>query len=138
MCEAWERYKEILRKCPHHGMPDWMVITGFYNGFGAQSRPMLDAAAGGALWAKSYTEAYNLIETMDANEHQNPTQRMMPGKVAGILEVDAATTIAAQLQALFMKVDSLATYEVNQIAMVCKLCAGSHATDQCSLVNESV
>ena len=99
---------------------------------------MLDAAAGGALWAKSYTEAYNLIETMAANEHQNPTQRMMPGKVAGILEVDAATAIAAQLQALSMKVDSLATYGINQIAMVCELCAGSHATDQCSLVNESV
>jgi len=102
MCEAWERYKEMLRKCPHHGMPDWMVITGFYNGLGAQSRPMLDAAAGGALWAKSYTEAYNLIETMAANEHQNPTQRMTSGKVAGILEVDAATAIAAQLQELSM------------------------------------
>ena len=113
MCEAWERYKEMLRKCPHHGMLDWMVITGFYNGLGAQSRPMLDAAAGGALWAKSYTEAYNLIETMAANEHQNLTQRMMPGKVAGILEVDAATAIAAQLQALSMKVDSLANYGVN-------------------------
>ncbi|PZO97542.1 MAG: hypothetical protein DI615_05200, partial [Gardnerella vaginalis] len=68
LCEAWERYKEMLRKCPHHGMPDWMVITGFYNGLGVQSRPMLDAASGGALWAKSYTEAYNLIETMAANE----------------------------------------------------------------------
>ncbi|KAL8099559.1 hypothetical protein AgCh_031995 [Apium graveolens] len=111
-CEAWERYKKMLRKCPHHGMPDWMVITGFYNGLGAQSRPMLDAAAGGAL--------------------------MMPGKVAGILEVEAATAIATQLQALSMKVDSLATYGVNQIAMICELCAGSHATDQCSLANESV
>ena len=63
---------------------------------------------------------------------------MMPGKVAGILEVDASIAIVAQLQALSMKVDSLATYGVNQIAMVCELCAGSHATDQCSLVNESV
>ena len=35
LCEAWERYKEILRKCHHHGMPDWMVINYFYNGLGA-------------------------------------------------------------------------------------------------------
>ena len=84
----------MLRKCPHYGMSDWMVITGFYNGLGAQSRPMLDAAVGGALWAKSYTETYNLIENMATNEYQNPTQRMMHGKVAGILEVDAATAIA--------------------------------------------
>ncbi|KAL8098873.1 hypothetical protein AgCh_031552 [Apium graveolens] len=53
LCEAWERYKEILRMCPHHGMPNWMIINCFYNGLGAQSRPMLDAASSGALWAKS-------------------------------------------------------------------------------------
>ncbi|KAL1808817.1 hypothetical protein ACET3Z_025807 [Daucus carota] len=76
LCEAWERYKEMLRKCPHHGMPDWMVINCFYNGLGPQSRPMLDAASGGALWAKSYDEAYELIEMMAANEYQNPTQRL--------------------------------------------------------------
>ncbi|KAL8135317.1 hypothetical protein AgCh_010110 [Apium graveolens] len=29
LCEAWERYKEILRKCHHHGMPDWIVINCF-------------------------------------------------------------------------------------------------------------
>ena len=27
LCEAWERYKEMLQKCPHHGMPDWITIT---------------------------------------------------------------------------------------------------------------
>ena len=83
-------------------MPDWMVINCLYNGLGAQSRPMLDAASGGALWAKSYEEAYELIEMMAANEYQNPTQRLPQGKVAGILEVDTATAIAAQLKALTM------------------------------------
>ncbi|KAL8091927.1 hypothetical protein AgCh_034265 [Apium graveolens] len=134
MCEAWECYKEMLRKCPHHGMPDWMVITGFYNSLGVQSRPMLDVNSGGSLWAKSYTEAYNLIETMAANEYQNPTQRMMPGKVAGILEVDASIAIVAQLTTLTMKVDCLTNYGINQLSSICELCAGSHATDQCSLL----
>ncbi|XP_063946250.1 uncharacterized protein LOC135151588 [Daucus carota subsp. sativus] len=27
LCEAWERYKEMLGKCPHHEMPDWMNPT---------------------------------------------------------------------------------------------------------------
>ena len=22
--EAWERYKEMMRKCPHHGLPMWL------------------------------------------------------------------------------------------------------------------
>ena len=123
LCEAWERYKEMLRKCPHHGMPDWMVINYFYNGLGAQSRPMLDAASGGALWAKSYEEAYDLIEMMAANEYQNPSQRLPQGTVAGILEVDTATAIVDQLKALTMKVDSLTNYGVQWIMSVCELCA---------------
>ena len=24
--EAWERYKELLRRCPHHGIPDWLQV----------------------------------------------------------------------------------------------------------------
>ena len=30
--EAWERYKELLRKCPHHGIPHWIQMETFYNG----------------------------------------------------------------------------------------------------------
>ena len=59
----------MIQKCPHHGMPDWMVINCFYNGLGAYSRTMFNAASGGALWAKSYDEAYELIEMIAANEY---------------------------------------------------------------------
>ena len=98
---------------------------------------MLDAASGGALWAKSYEEDYDLIEMMAANEYQNPTQCLPQGKVAGNLEVDTATAIAAQLKALTMKVDSLANFGVHQPTSVCELCAGAHATDQCVISSES-
>ncbi|KAL8088792.1 hypothetical protein AgCh_038540 [Apium graveolens] len=81
-------------------------------------------SVGGSLWAKSYNEAYELIELMEANEYQNPTQRMSQGRVGGIMEADTATAIAAQLQDLMMKVDSLANCGVNQITSVCELCAG--------------
>ena len=116
--EAWERYKEMLRKCPHHGMPDWMVINTFYNGLGWQSRPIVDAAAGGALWAKNYEEAYDLIETMASNDFQNPTSRMPQTKVAGVLEVDAITQLSAQMAAMSKKIDTLAEGKVKTVAYV--------------------
>jgi Retrotransposon gag protein len=28
--EAWERYKELLRACPHHDIPKWLLIQTFY------------------------------------------------------------------------------------------------------------
>ncbi|KAJ9166960.1 hypothetical protein P3X46_021649, partial [Hevea brasiliensis] len=30
--EAWERYKDLQRRCPHHGIPKWMLVQHFYNG----------------------------------------------------------------------------------------------------------
>ncbi|KAL8093104.1 hypothetical protein AgCh_035119 [Apium graveolens] len=137
LCEAWEHYKEMLRKCHHHDMPDWMIIDCFYNGLGAQSRLMLNVASGGALWANGCEEAYALIEMMVANEYQYPTQRFPQGKVAGVFEVDTATATTPQLKELSMKIDSLANYGVHQMTSVCALCAGSHVTEQCAISSES-
>lgn len=51
--EAWERYKELLRKCPHHGIPHCIQLETFYNGLNAYTRMVVDASANGALLSKS-------------------------------------------------------------------------------------
>ncbi|KAJ9544421.1 hypothetical protein OSB04_024128 [Centaurea solstitialis] len=53
---AWERFKELLRKCPHHGIPYCIQLETFYNGLNYPTRQMLDATAGGAFTASSYNE----------------------------------------------------------------------------------
>lgn len=30
--EAWEIFKDLLKKCPHHGLPKWLQVQTFYNG----------------------------------------------------------------------------------------------------------
>ena len=47
--EAWERWKELLRKCPYHGIPVIIQMETFYNGLEPQTRLMLDASAGGGV-----------------------------------------------------------------------------------------
>ena len=51
--EAWERFKELLRKCPHHSIPYWIQMETFYNRLNGQTRTIVDAAANDALLAKS-------------------------------------------------------------------------------------
>ncbi|KAL5565005.1 hypothetical protein UlMin_028169 [Ulmus minor] len=58
--EAWERFKEMLRKCPHHGIPIWLQVSTFYNGLVSNYRAMIDAAAGGCLMGKTPEEAHEL------------------------------------------------------------------------------
>ena len=50
--EAWERYKDLQRQCPHHDVPDWLLVQTFYNGLEESVKISIDAAAGGALMGK--------------------------------------------------------------------------------------
>nr|GEW18626.1 hypothetical protein [Tanacetum cinerariifolium] len=60
--EAWERFKEILRACPHHGFTELAQIDTFNNGLNDNDQDSLNAAAGGNLLSKTTREALQLIE----------------------------------------------------------------------------
>ncbi|GJT96839.1 reverse transcriptase domain-containing protein [Tanacetum coccineum] len=62
ICEAWERFKEMLRACPHHGFTELTQIDTFYNGLNENDQDSLNAAEGGNLLSKTTREALNIIE----------------------------------------------------------------------------
>ncbi|KAI3461988.1 hypothetical protein Pfo_018651 [Paulownia fortunei] len=130
--EAWERYKELLRRCPHHGLPEWLQVQTFYNGLGGATRTLVDAAAGGALMSKTHEEAYDLLETMAANAYQWPSERIAPKKVFGVHDVDALAILAAQVAAALSKqFNSLHTNHTPISIEVCNFCSGPHHSMEC-------
>nr|GFA41558.1 reverse transcriptase domain-containing protein [Tanacetum cinerariifolium] len=60
--EAWERFKEMLRACQHHGFLELTQIGTFYNGLTEQDQDSLNADAGGNLLNKTTREALKIIE----------------------------------------------------------------------------
>ncbi|GKA45338.1 reverse transcriptase domain-containing protein [Tanacetum coccineum] len=60
--EAWKRFKEMLRACPHHGFTELTQVDTFYNGLNENDQDSLNAAAGGNLLSKTTREALNIIE----------------------------------------------------------------------------
>nr|GEV13691.1 reverse transcriptase domain-containing protein [Tanacetum cinerariifolium] len=60
--EAWDRFKEMLRACPHHGFYELTQIDTFYNGLTEQDQDSLNAASGGNLLNKTTREALKIIE----------------------------------------------------------------------------
>nr|GEX40758.1 reverse transcriptase domain-containing protein [Tanacetum cinerariifolium] len=46
LIEAWDRFKELLRACPHHGFSELTQIDTFYNGLTEQDQDSLNAASG--------------------------------------------------------------------------------------------
>nr|GEX58988.1 reverse transcriptase domain-containing protein [Tanacetum cinerariifolium] len=60
--EDLERFKEILRACPHHGFKKLAQIDTFYNGLNDNDQDSLNAATGGNLLSKTTREALQIIE----------------------------------------------------------------------------
>ncbi|KAF8083350.1 hypothetical protein N665_0579s0001 [Sinapis alba] len=61
MNEAWERFKEYLRDCPHHGYSKEHILNIFYNGVNWNTKNSLNAASNGDFMTKTQEEAYTLI-----------------------------------------------------------------------------
>ena len=66
--EAWEIFKDLLRKCPYHSFTKWMQVHHFYNGLSAPTRTLIDALVGGAIMGKNEVEAYHILENIALKE----------------------------------------------------------------------
>nr|GFC54195.1 hypothetical protein [Tanacetum cinerariifolium] len=60
--EAWERYKDLFRACPHYGFTELHQLDTFYNALTPADQDSLNAAAGGNLLEKSPQDALPIIE----------------------------------------------------------------------------
>ena len=65
--EAWERYKDLLRKCPNHNLHKWIQVHHFYNGLSVPTRTLIDPSMGGAILGKNEVETYHILENIALN-----------------------------------------------------------------------
>ena len=143
--DAWERFKDLLKKCPHHGIPHCIQMETFYNGLNSASRMVLDASANGAILSKSYNEAYEILETIASNNYQWSNNRApISRKVAGVLEVDALTTLTAQMASMTNILKNMSIGNVQPAAAIqssevsCVFCGNGHIYENCPSNPESV
>ncbi|WRX15315.1 Retrotransposon gag domain - like 10 [Theobroma cacao] len=86
--KTWERYKVLIRRCPHDGFLKWLQVQTFYNDLLGPLRITIDAAVVGALTSKSIDEAYDLLEEMASNNYQWPSERLGTRKIARVHELN--------------------------------------------------
>ncbi|GKD90067.1 reverse transcriptase domain-containing protein [Tanacetum coccineum] len=60
--EAWDRYKDLLRACPHHGFTELHQLDTFYNALKPADQDSLNSAAGGNLLERSTRDVFTIIE----------------------------------------------------------------------------
>ncbi|KAI3701437.1 hypothetical protein L6452_26515 [Arctium lappa] len=147
--DAWERFKELLRKCPHHGIPYCIQLETFYNGLNPMAKQMLDATSGGAFTANTYNDGYEILEKISTNNGHWTDPRAQPQKkTVGIHDVDAYTALTTQLASMTSMLKILSTGQGVQPVVVasnqsvlsvqCVCCGGEHSYEHCSQNSESV
>ncbi|GJY10042.1 reverse transcriptase domain-containing protein [Tanacetum coccineum] len=61
--EAWDRFNDLLRACPHHGFSELHQLDTFYNALNANDQDSLNSAAGGNFLDKMPHECLRIIES---------------------------------------------------------------------------
>ncbi|KAH9680288.1 hypothetical protein KPL71_026499 [Citrus sinensis] len=130
-----ERFKELLRRCPHHGIPCCIQLETFYNGLNLSTMLMVDASVNGALLSKSYTEAHEILERIANNNYQWPSTRQPAARgSAGVHNIDAITALSAQVTSLtnMVKAMTVAPATIKQVTeLSCVYCGEEHDFDNC-------
>ena len=140
--EAWERFKDLLRKCLHRSFTKWMQVYHFYNGLSAPTRTLIDASAGGAIMGKNEVEVYQILENIALNKCQWLVESAAPKKQVGAYDLDVFTnlatqvsTLSKQLQVVQQKGPQVSAHMVEESPLACDHCHGAHPTSQCSMMN---
>ncbi|GKB23453.1 hypothetical protein Tco_0862854 [Tanacetum coccineum] len=61
--EAWDRFKDLLRACPHHGFSELHQLDTFYNALNVNDQDSLNSAAGGNFLDKRPADCSSIIES---------------------------------------------------------------------------
>ncbi|CAN6482738.1 unnamed protein product [Victoria cruziana] len=145
--QAWERMKDLLRKCPHHQIPRWQVLQGFYDGLIEPHRQVIDSSCGGSLMLKSEDDAWLLYDMLAENSLHNtgPTllrhqQTTTGASKRGVSEIGSGSHMDQKLDTLSRKLDQLLSSRTTGYGHpVCTLCDGMrHVVEDCPMSSSDI
>ncbi|KAL4353333.1 hypothetical protein GQ457_06G014240 [Hibiscus cannabinus] len=140
MLEAWERYRDLYRRCPMHGLPEWTQMSIFYNSVNTPTKMMLDASANGTLLDKPPRGSLEILDKLAQNNYQHPTARRGSAR-RGPAQLDSSDNILAQIASLTNMVKNMQkqphTQEVKAIDAFCDQCGSNHDASECGHQVES-
>ncbi|GJX08198.1 putative reverse transcriptase domain-containing protein [Tanacetum coccineum] len=128
--QAWERFKELLMKCPRHYLTEMQEVILFYNRLRIPTRQILDSR--GAISSKTVADAKIAIQEMAgySQKWHNGTSRSRSTKTSNRL-----AAIQAQMNNLGREIKKV-NEKVYAAQVGCEQCKGPHYTKDCPLKEE--
>ncbi|GKB20130.1 reverse transcriptase domain-containing protein [Tanacetum coccineum] len=146
--EAWDRFNDLLRACPHHGFSELHQLDTFYNALNANDQDSLNSAAGGNFLDKMPRECLKIIESK--SKVRNSRNKAVVAKVSsnsstpGISpDVAALTTKVSELKnmmktMLIDKQKAQAPVPVKAVEQSCVTCGGAHSYRNCPTTDGNI
>ncbi|CAM8993471.1 unnamed protein product [Rhodiola kirilowii] len=145
--DAWERYKELTRMCPHHNLEQWQIIDTFYQGIDQGMRTLINQAAGGGLNQVPLEDTYEIIERAAQDYHLWTSDRGNPRDKKGVQDLcqaestndiarlaDSMKILATEMQNMKLA-NSMKSSDVAHVGVYCQICGSpSHYADSCPVI----
>ncbi|GKC80884.1 zf-CCHC domain-containing protein [Tanacetum coccineum] len=128
--QAWERFKELLMKCPENYLTEMQETVLFYNGLDVPTRQILDSR--GAITSKTAADAKVAIQEMAEHSQKwhNGISRTRSTRTS-----DGLAVIQAQLNNLGREIKKV-NEKVYAAQVGCEQCKVPHCTKDCPLKEE--
>ncbi|GJY46772.1 reverse transcriptase domain-containing protein [Tanacetum coccineum] len=140
--EAWDRFNDLLRACPHHGFSELHQLDTFYNGLNANDQDSLNSAAGGNFLDRMPRECLKIIESK--SKVRQSRNKAVVAKVSTSSSTPAVSSDVTELKdmvrALLLdkKNQGPAPASVKAIEQSCVTCGGAHSHQNCPATNGNI
>ncbi|GJU82665.1 reverse transcriptase domain-containing protein [Tanacetum coccineum] len=140
--EAWDRFNDLLRACPHHGFSELHQLDTFYNALNSNDQDSLNSAAGGNFLDKMPRDCLRIIESK--SKVRNSRNKPVVAKVSTSTSTPGISSEVAELKdmvkALLLdkKNQSPAPTPVKAVEESCVTCGGAHSYQTCPATTGNV
>ncbi|GJY17862.1 hypothetical protein Tco_0389353 [Tanacetum coccineum] len=128
--QAWERFKELLIKCPQYYLTEMQEVILFYNGLRIPTRQILDSR--GTIPSKTAADAKVAIQEM---AEYSPKWHNGTSRSRSTATSNGLAAIQAQLNNLGREIKKV-NEKVYATQVGCEQCKGPHYTKDCPLKEE--
>ncbi|GKA43969.1 reverse transcriptase domain-containing protein [Tanacetum coccineum] len=140
--EAWDRFNDLLRGCPHHGFSELHQLDTFYNALNSIDQDSLNSAAGGNFLDKMPRECLKIIESK--SKVRQSRNKAVVAKMSTSSSTQAVSSDVAELKdmvrALILdrKNQTPASAPVKAVEQSCVTCGGGHSYQNCPATNSNM
>ncbi|GJZ42860.1 reverse transcriptase domain-containing protein [Tanacetum coccineum] len=140
--EAWDRFNDLLRGCPHHGFSELHQLDTFYNSLNSNDQDSLNSAAGGNFLDKMPRECLKIIESK--SKVRQSRSKAIVSKVSTSSSTPTVSSDVAELKdmvrALILdkKNQTPAPAPVKAVEQSCVTCGGGHSYQNCPATDGNI